>query len=448
MNRTRFVVPVLLLASLPAQWTLATPPATPGARAGHGMDADTAGNVLLFGGTASFQPLNQTWQWDGSTWTQLTPATSPGVRSMIEVVYDSARSRHVVFGGWTTAISVGNASNETWEYDGTDWTLMAPTTSPGGLWKYGACYDLVRSRLVLYGGASNGFPIALQNTWEYDGTTWAQVPGASSPGPIESPAMCFHAGINRTVMFGGINPQIGGVDTTWLYDGVSWTAANVAGPWPAVRTGAEMVYDPFRAVCVLFGGMNPLTAAPFTDTWEFDGTAWTQVPATASAGRAFGMAFDVARRQVVRHGGVVGSATNGETWSYGAQMTLFGAGCAGSNGTPSLFAASMPRLGEPWSLTMTGTVVSVPFAVLVFGGAAIGPIPLDVIGMTGCSAWISPDLLVTIGATGGVASWTATLPGSPALVGAHLYVQGLSFDPGINPASLTVSNALDALVGH
>lgn len=435
------------MASLPAQWTLSTPPATPGARAGHGMAADAVGNVLLFGGAATFQPLNQTWQWDGSTWTQLAPASSPGVRSMIEVVYDSARDRHVVFGGWTTAISIGTASNETWEFDGATWTLMAPTANPGGLWKYGACFDAVRGRLVLYGGASNGFPIALQNTWEYDGTTWTQVPGASAPGPIESPAMCFHAGINRTVMFGGINPQIGGTDTTWLFDGATWTAANVTSARPSVRTGAKMVYDPFRGVCVLFGGMDPFNGIPFADTWEFDGTAWTQIASPATGGRALGLAFDVVRRQVVRHGGF-GNPNNGETWLYGAQVTTFGTGCLGSNGTPALSAVDVPRLGEPWSLTMNGTAVGVPFAIMVFGTAAIGPIPLDGIGMTGCSAWISPDLLLTTGAAGGVASWTGSLPVQPGLLGVHLYAQGLSFDLGVNPASLTASNALDGVLGH
>jgi hypothetical protein len=210
-----------------------------------------------------------------------------------------------------------------------------------------------------------------------------------------------------------------------------------------------MVYDPTRGVCVLFGGADAATYAPLADTWEFDGTGWAQIASSATAGGWPGMAFDTVRRQVVRHGGRTGLfPPNGETWVFGAQATSFGAGCVGSNGTPALAAVGVPRLAAPWTLTLSGAAVASPFAIVVFGATAFGPIPLDPIGMTGCSGWIGPDVLFSIPAGGGVASWTGTLPGQAALVGVHLYAQGLSFDPGINPAWLTASNAIDGLLGR
>ncbi len=42
-------------------------------------DAAT-GTVLLFGGRVNGTVLSDTWSWDGTTWTQLTPATSPAAR--------------------------------------------------------------------------------------------------------------------------------------------------------------------------------------------------------------------------------------------------------------------------------------------------------------------------------------------------------------------------------
>jgi hypothetical protein len=260
--------------------------------------------------------------------------------------------------------------------------------------------------------------------------------------------MCFHAALQRTVLFGGINPQSSGSDTTWLFDGTTWTAAVVSGPKPAPRTGAKMVYDPLRAACVLVGGINPITGVPLTDTWEFDGAAWTQMPGSTTPGRDFGLAFDAARRFVVRHGGIAGSTTNGETWLYGARAQVFGIGCTGSNGVPALIPADAPRLGEPWSLQLTNSNASVPFAIVVLGLGQIAPVPLDGIGMPGCTAYISPDLLLSVPAVGGAASWSGAIPGQPALLGSHLFAQALSVDPGFNPAWLVASNAVDGLLGR
>jgi hypothetical protein len=50
--------------------------AGPPARERHAMAVNSGpdGGVVLFGGTNG-SPLNDTWEWDGFTWTQLTPAT-------------------------------------------------------------------------------------------------------------------------------------------------------------------------------------------------------------------------------------------------------------------------------------------------------------------------------------------------------------------------------------
>ena len=56
---------------------------SPSARISASMAYDPAtGDVVLFGGTAAdFDPLGDTWTWNGTTWTQQSPATSPPARS-------------------------------------------------------------------------------------------------------------------------------------------------------------------------------------------------------------------------------------------------------------------------------------------------------------------------------------------------------------------------------
>ena len=74
------------------------------------MAYDSVSHVtVLFGGNAnSGKLLNDTWEWDGSNWTQLHPATSPSPRALFAMSYDSGRAVTVLFNG------VGG-NNDTWE---------------------------------------------------------------------------------------------------------------------------------------------------------------------------------------------------------------------------------------------------------------------------------------------------------------------------------------------
>ncbi len=61
-------------------------------------DAAT-GTVVLFGGNDLFGALADTWTWDGTTWTQRHPATSPSARTSASMAYDAATGTVVLFGG-------------------------------------------------------------------------------------------------------------------------------------------------------------------------------------------------------------------------------------------------------------------------------------------------------------------------------------------------------------
>ena len=65
--------------------------------------------VVLFGGSYDF---NDTWVWDGNNWTQVTPAVSPDERYYFGMDYDSAAHAAVIFGGFSAA---GPIRPDTWE---------------------------------------------------------------------------------------------------------------------------------------------------------------------------------------------------------------------------------------------------------------------------------------------------------------------------------------------
>jgi hypothetical protein len=118
-------------------WVQRLPTNAPSPRAGAGMAFDAAnGNVVLFGGNdANGVDLNDTWIWDGQNWTQVFPPTSPPARSFetTSMVYSPAGNYVVMFGGLTQSLPgpVYTALNDTWTWDGTTWTQHAgPGPSP------------------------------------------------------------------------------------------------------------------------------------------------------------------------------------------------------------------------------------------------------------------------------------------------------------------------------
>ena len=83
------------------------------------------------GGQRSNRSGIETWVWDGTVWTKLSPATSPSVRGEVSMVYDSARQQVVLFGG---EASSNSPLNDTWVWDGTNWTKKNPVTSSTRTW--------------------------------------------------------------------------------------------------------------------------------------------------------------------------------------------------------------------------------------------------------------------------------------------------------------------------
>lgn len=151
--------------------------------------------------------------------------------------------------------------DETWWWDGTAWTQLAPSTSPPP--RIDPAMADLHGRVVLYGG-SDGGSTALADTWLWDGTTWA--PGPTS-GPIAriAPTLGYDAMHDRVQLIGGSDAN--GIYDTWTFDGTAWTRG------PDVTTGhlmASLVYDAARGRMVIAGGRGDSGGAgPFQ---EWDGT--------------------------------------------------------------------------------------------------------------------------------------------------------------------------------
>jgi hypothetical protein len=69
---------------------------------------------------------NQIWVNDGSTWTLKHPAHEPPpALALAAFAYDVSSQTVVLFGGKTDALDGSPVLNETWAWDGTDWSRKA-----------------------------------------------------------------------------------------------------------------------------------------------------------------------------------------------------------------------------------------------------------------------------------------------------------------------------------
>src|SRR5262249_34053705 len=121
-------------------------------------------SVLLY-----FKPQGgsgQTWRWDGATWTELHPRTTPDVVTG-SLAFDG--SRLLLFGTPFGQVQ-GQYVTQTGAWDGTDWSLLAPAVRLPVAYAFAAAYDQARGRLVVYLDYTGG-----PETWLWDGAAWSRV---------------------------------------------------------------------------------------------------------------------------------------------------------------------------------------------------------------------------------------------------------------------------------
>ena len=286
--------------------------------------------VVVFGGTDGTL-LDDTWEYDGATWTQ-GPAAPPALtpRKLHAMTFDLARQRVVLFGG-----DDGSLLNDTWIYDGAAWS--AGPTAPAGLAarvEAGLTHDIGRGRTVLFGGDASRTATALRNdTWELSGAGWSAGPVAPAAlTPRTSHAMAYDLRLGRVVTFGGFDGAVR--NDTWLYDGTGWTAGPAAPATMAPRSGAAMTYEFTPERLVLFGGWDGSNY--LSETWEWDGTGWSagsRAPGGLEPRFEPAIAYDSARGVTVVFGGFDGTAPYfDDVWEYhAAEHYLVGAGLGPSS---------------------------------------------------------------------------------------------------------------------
>jgi hypothetical protein len=210
-------------------------------------------------------------------WVERFPATSPtptpGTYTQnMSMAFDEARQQIVLFGGPYGGAQYGN---QTWVWDGATWTQKIPVTIPPARFAAQLAYDPLHREVVMFAGAAAGGPLA--DTWVWDGANWTQeATGATAPPARINHGMAFDG--QQIVMFGGWDENATIFSDTWLWNGSAWTKASPANH-PTARSDFGMAYDALHGQVVLFSSYD----AGAADTWLWNGASstWTQAaPAT------------------------------------------------------------------------------------------------------------------------------------------------------------------------
>ena len=308
-----FIADATVIDAVPWNPIVPSPVATrPTRRQRSVMVYDSADDdVVMFGGTdESFTDLNETWLWDGSEWTEASPIFSPAARTN-HCMIDSSFGL-LLFGG---SVNYNNV-NDLWTWNGSNWSPVVTPHSPEPLLEPACTFDSARNKLVVY-GASTVTGNYVRETWEYDGNDWTQITTAHVPTSIAGQALAFDPTRNRTVMAGGNAAS----DEIWEYDGTDWTQFFATGDFSISSIQATMVWDPVRLKITIFDGSG-YNSPGVSNVMTWDGTSLVTVPTatTVPTRDRAAVAYDAARNEVVVFGGVEIDFNNlrGDTWTLDA----------------------------------------------------------------------------------------------------------------------------------
>lgn len=435
----------LLVTHLAAQasWSILYPTGSPSPRQFSTLVCfEPTGDVLMLFGSAAGLPVTQHWKLHGNVWS--TFPTPPHNVTVANAVYDSLRHRIVTFGG-------DSSNNETWEWDGAQWSHPNPLVRPIARSECAMAFDRTRGVTVVFGGLDT-FGNFLQDLWEWDGATWVQRAATTPLGPRVTTLMAFDPVRQNVILYGGLRSALGSTiafTDTWAWDGAAWTQHTPSTP-PPYDVRRVIATDLHRQRVVLYGGASGGTA-----TWEWDGSEWASITSSTPGGprEGHGMAYDPSGRRTVIFGGTSTGFLVQDTWIYRtplpANVAPFGSGCEGSAGTPALSAApyTLPWLGDTMRNTVTSVPIGEPGALFVSSFSTTLPAPLGAIGMPGCDLLVGLDALEFRPAVAERAEWTLAIPNVPFLAGVVFRQQAFVRDAAANPLGFAASNGLVVTIG-
>lgn len=256
------------------------------------VDYDTTRNIVVYtgGSCTTSTSVDETYEWDGTNWTKVALNSDDGRAFGAAMAYDAAHQVMVLYGGLFTVTRY-----QTYIYTGGGWLSTASSQPvPRSLALFVS--DPASKFVWLYGGVTTG--TSLIDMWQYQNGHFDPVASDSLPTSCGSPAGAWDSDRSRIVLFCGAL----GLTYEFHSDTNAWTSLSPKHV-PANRSFTSLVYDQHLKKSVLFGGWDGSNFRD--DTWVWDGTDWTQVTKNPPPSRELtSMWFDPTLQRTVIYGGL------------------------------------------------------------------------------------------------------------------------------------------------
>jgi hypothetical protein len=203
------------LGSSPPTLGCSTNPPWTDAATAFDPDLGSSGEIVAFGGCCNTNGslLNTTRVLTDGSWETINPSTKPPARIGASMAWDPALGEVVMFGGETVPSGYNQALDDTWAFNGTNWAQLTTKGGPPADRSEAAlAYDNNTDELVLYGGQTPltdaGNSMSLGDTWTLASSgstnTWTEVETSSSTVPaLYGASMATDPVSGDPILFGG-----------------------------------------------------------------------------------------------------------------------------------------------------------------------------------------------------------------------------------------------------
>ena len=184
---------------------------------------------VLFGGRYESNILNTTWLYQDNAWSQLkTDGPTPEGRFQHAMI-DTIQGTFLYGGLGGLTLELAEDRDDTWLFNGTDWIELDSVHSPGARHGHQLARNQVNNQVILHGGYRkvNERIITLDDTWIWNGNDWTLIDQGSGPG-----GSGFGLGFS-TKLDGFIAVRNG---NAWLLRGNSWSDLEIK---PTIPSGTH-----------------------------------------------------------------------------------------------------------------------------------------------------------------------------------------------------------------
>jgi N-acetylneuraminic acid mutarotase len=297
-----------------AKWNQLTPATLPPCANEAALTFQTSNNTILFTGgvCAGSAATEDTYEWDGTNWTKIELTQFAGRYLGSALTFDPDRQNAVLFGG---APPSGTILGSTFTYANKTWTPVGDVIYPVPRSLFTFVTDPVRGAIYLYGGVNDA--TSFFDLWTYQNGLFRPKTDTSHPTDCASPIAAFDTDRQKLVM-------LCETSATWEFDGTTWKQFDTTKQVPPAHRWSSLVYDQSLKKIVFFGGYD---TNYLNQTWTFDGTAWTQVKKNPPPIRSHtAMWYDPILKKTVIYGGVGRLSTTDAVTRFSDMWSFDGTG--------------------------------------------------------------------------------------------------------------------------